>query len=180
MRSQTLVKTYAQGLINSAKDEKEFKVLCHNLQSFYDLFSLREGLKDALTSHFLSPGKKIEIAKEVLTIASFEEKVIRFILLLIENGRLAILPDILAFLPILWNEENGISTFEISSVLPLTEDQKKKLEEKLCDLEARPVSLNFKLDPSLIGGLSIRKGNIIYDISVRGSLERIREIISEE
>jgi F-type H+-transporting ATPase subunit delta len=180
MKSRDLEKRYTQGLINSAKDEREFLVLCRQLHSFNDLLSTQKELKKALASPFIPSAKKNEIAREILTRASFEDKALRFLLLLIENDRIALLPGILEFLPVLWNEEKGISTFEVSSVLPLTEDQKRKLEEKLHRLEDRPVSLTYRIDPSLIGGLSIRKGNIVFDVSISGSLEKLREIISGE
>ena len=104
----------------------------------------------------------------------------RFLLLLVENTRLMLLPEILECLPALWNEEQGIATFEVSSVIPLNANQKKRLEEKLSQLEKRPVALSYRLDPSLIGGLSIRKGNIVYDASIQGDLERIKQKIAEE
>jgi len=46
-------------------------------------------------------------------------------------------------------------------------------------LEKNPVSLNYKINPTLIGGLSTRKGNFVYDISIQGNLLRLKEIISE-
>ena len=52
---------------------------------------------------------------------------------------------------------------------------KKKLEL----LENKPVFLKYRSDPSLVGGLSIRKGNIVYDVSIRGNLGRLKENIIE-
>ena len=57
--------------------------------------------------------------------------------------------------------------------------QKKRLQEKLEHLENAPVALRYKNDPALIGGLSLRKGNIVYDVSLRGNLERLLEQITE-
>lgn len=179
MKSQVLIKRYTQGLNNSIKSEEEFLILSRQLLDFQNLLSTQKDLKKILASAFLPTSKKIEIAKEVLANVSLEAKASRFILLLVEKNRLELLPSILEFLPILWNEEKGISTFEVSSVVPLTDIQKRRLEEELESLEKNPVSLNYKINPSLIGGLSIRKGNIIYDVSIQGNLLRLKEIISE-
>ena len=78
-----------------------------------------------------------------------------------------------------FNEEQGIATFEVSSVVPLNAAQKNRLEEQLIRLENRPVRLMYKIAPSLIGGLSIRKGNIVYDASIQGDLERLKQKIAE-
>jgi F-type H+-transporting ATPase subunit delta len=67
----------------------------------------------------------------------------------------------------------------VSSVVPLNDTQKKRLEEKLLKLEKRPVSLSYIIDPSLVAGLSIREGNIVYDASLHGDLERLKQKISE-
>jgi len=179
MRSQVLVKRYAQGLISSAKDEKEFESLRRQLREFQHLFSAQKNLQDVLISPFLPSAKKTEIVAQILAEIHLEGKAGRFLLLLVENNRLPLLPDILDRLPELWNEEQGIATFIVSSVVPLNDTQKKRLEEKFLKLEKRPVSLSYIIDPSLVAGLLIRKGNIVYDASLHGDLERLKQKISE-
>ena len=180
MRSQTLIRRYSQGLISSAKNEKEFESLCAELSEFDDFLSSHPKLRKTLISPLLPASKKAEIAKLVLARSSVGDKAKRFLLLLVENNRLTLLPEIWELLPLLWNEEQGIVTFEVSSVIPLNSSQKKRLEEKLSLLEQRSVTLTYNIDPSLIGGLSIRKGNIVYDVSIQGDLEKLKQNIAEE
>lgn len=180
MRSQILIRRYAQGLINSAKSETEFQSLYGELREFEKFLSLHAKLADTLRSPFLPITKKMEIAERVMERTSLGKKAKRFMLLLVENNRLTILQELLETLPYIWNEEHGISTFQVSSVVPLNRVQKKRLEDKLAFLENQPVSLTYKIDPSLIGGLSIQRGNVIYDASIRGDLERLKQKIAEE
>lgn len=180
MKSQILLRRYAQGLINSAKDDGEFESLSSELGEFAKFLSIHAKLQDTLQSPFLPATKKTEIATQILERSSLGNKAKRFLLLLVENDRLMLLPKILENLPVLWNEEQGIVTFEVSSVIPLSPDQKGRLEERLSSLEQRPVMLTYILDRSLIGGLSIRKGNIVYDASIQGDLERLKQKIVEE
>jgi F-type H+-transporting ATPase subunit delta len=180
MRSQILIRRYAQGLISSAKNEVEFESLRGELGEFKNFISAQKKLQETLKSPFLPATKKTEIAAQILERSSIGNKARRFLLLLVENSRLALLPEILKLLPVLWNEEHGIATFEVNSVIPLTAVQKKRLEEKLAVLEKCPVMLTYKMDRSLIGGLSIRKGNIVYDASIQGDLERLKQKIAEE
>ncbi len=180
MRSQTLIRRYAQGLINSIEDNREFESLSKELSEFAHFLSSHAKLQDTLQSPFLPATKKTEIATQILGLSSVGNKAKRFLLLLVENDRLALLPEILENLPVLWNAEQGIVTFEVSSVIPLNADQKKRLEEKLSSFEQSPVLLTYKTDHSLIGGLSIRKGNIVYDVSIQGDLERLKQKIVEE
>jgi len=179
MRNQVLIKRYAQGLINSTKDEKEFMSLLRQICEFHDLLSTQKNLQDLLSSPFLPAAKKKEITAQILAKTSLAEKAKRFLLLLVDNHRLFLIQDILDQSPELWNDEHGIATFVVSSAVPLDETQKKRLEERLARLEKRNVSLSYKIEPSLIGGLSIRKKNIVYDVSIQGDLERLKQKISE-
>jgi F-type H+-transporting ATPase subunit delta len=121
--------------------------------------------------------KKVQIVEKVLERSSYGEKVLRYILLLVENGRIELLAEILESFPIMWNEQRGVHTFEVASVVPLTNSQKELLEKKLELLEKAPVILKYRIDPELIGGLWIRKGNIVYDVSIKGSLMKLKEQI---
>ena len=179
MKRQILIKRYTQGLINTIKNSKEFDLLHKNLEAFERLLAGHKKLGTLLKSSFLSQVKKRDITEEILKKLSLEEKACRFLILLVENNRLILLPDILKLLPLLWNERQGISSIEVSSVVPLSDSQKKKLKEKLEKMEKRPVSLEYKINLGLIGGLSIKNKNIIYDVSIKGSLDRLEEFIKE-
>ncbi len=179
MKNRILVKRYSQGLVNAIRDEEEFASIHKELCNFLGLLESQEKLKEALQSPFLAVKKKKDITAEVLSTLSYSPKTTRFISLCVAKDRLEFFPEILEFLPDLWNEEMGVSTFEVSSVVPLNEDQKEKLKAKLERLERKPVFLKYKSDPSLVGGLSVRRGNVVYDISIRGNLDRLKENIIE-
>jgi F-type H+-transporting ATPase subunit delta len=172
MKSQILVKRYTQGLVNSIKNETEFSALSQELSNFALLLRKHQKLKDTLYSPFLPTTK-------VLAKQSFGKKASRFILLLVENNRLELFPDIIESLPEVWNEQKGAYTFEVVSVVPLTDGQRKRLEKKLELLEKRPVILKYRIDPELVGGLWVRRENIVYDVSIKGNLMKLKEEISE-
>lgn len=179
MKSQILVKRYTKGLVNSIKDEKEFTAVSQELSDFALLLGKHQELKDTLHSPFLPAAKKTQIAEEVLAKQTLGEKASRFILLLVENNRIELFPEILEFLPEVWNEQKGTYTFEVASVVPLTDEQRKKLGKKLELLEKRPVELKYRIDPELVGGLWVRRGNMVYDVSIKGNLMKLKEEISE-
>lgn len=179
MKSKTLVRRYTRGLVNSIVDEKEFKEIHKQLLGFYDFLSKQKELEHILTKSLLPPARKRAIGEEVLNRPSLHPKTSRFLLLLISNNRLELLSGIFESLPGMWNEEQGISSFEVSSVVPLSDSQMEALRLKLERMEKRPVSLDYKINPELIGGVSIRQGNIVYDASLRGALVKLKEKITE-
>lgn len=179
MRNQILIKRYTQGLVNSIKDETEFSTLSRDLSDFQRHLHEQKELRNVLISPFLSATKRVKIADEFLSKTSYRGKTKRFIRLLVENSRLELLSEIMDCLPEAWNEEKGIDTYEVASVVPLSKSQRKRLAEKLEALEKKPVVLKFRIDPELLGGLWIKRRNIVYDISLKGYLTKLKEKISE-
>jgi len=179
MKTKILIKRYTRGLVETIKGEEEFSVLERELSDVTSLLFGHKKLLKVLFSPFLASNKKIHIIKDILSKKKLSKKTLRFIIILVENNRLELLPDIIELLPLFWNERRGVFTYEVASVVPLDATQKKELEKELESLEKRPVILNFKIDPELIGGLSIKKGNIVYDISLRGDLSKMKEKIIE-
>jgi len=179
MKTQIVVKRYAQGLVGSIKDDREFSRILKELEYFNELVTCRNDLRDALLKPFIPPSKAKKITEELLKKLKAGQKTIRFLLLLIENERFALLDEILTILPEAWNEKRGILTLEVSTVIPLNKNQEKRLKAKLEKIENKPVSLKYKIDKNLMGGLSIRKENTFLDISVKGDLMELGEKIKE-
>jgi F-type H+-transporting ATPase subunit delta len=166
-------------LVNALQDENEFAAVGRELARFSTLLSTRQDLTVVLASPFIAAKKKNRIIKDILAVSSFAEKTTRFICLLLDHNRLHLLGDILRAFPVFWNERKGVSTFEVSSVVSLTEIQKEKLKVQLERVEKRPVSLHYKIEPGLVAGISLKKGNVVYDASIRGHLFKLKEKISE-
>lgn len=179
MKTLLLVKKYTLGLVNALKDEEEFSVVSQELRQFASLLATHPELSRALSHPYIPAARKALLINEILTRAGASGKTTRFLLLLLEHGRLGLLSEILQTLPVYWHEKKGVTTYEVSSVVYLSEGQKDRLKRELEHLEKRPVFLQFKIDPDLVAGLSLRKGNVIYDASLRGHLRKLRERICE-
>jgi F-type H+-transporting ATPase subunit delta len=179
MKNQTLVKRYTEGLAAALSSPAEYKAVGRELGEFEALLNGHEGLNHALLRPFLNAAKKVRIMGTILDAQAGQVKTKRFLLLLLRHGRMELLPEILAALPVVWRERQGIQSFEVSSVVPLRSEQKARLEAELAGIEKRPVSCTYALDPALLGGLSVRRGNFVYDVSLKGQLDRLKNKISE-
>jgi F-type H+-transporting ATPase subunit delta len=179
MRSELLVKRYTDGLAAALPGESEYRTVFGEIEEFQGILQGYERLRVLLLRPFVSSTKKAGIVEEILQRQKYGDKTRRFLLLLIEHRRLGLLPEIIRTLPPRWKELHGIQTFEVLSVVPLADGQKKRLEEELSRLEKGPVSCSYAQNPEIIGGLFIRKGNRVYDASVKGGIERLKEIIGE-
>jgi F-type H+-transporting ATPase subunit delta len=96
-----------------------------------------------------------------------------FIRTLADNHRLECLPEIAARFEALKAEAEGTIDVEVTSAKPLTDTQQRALGTALERRLKRTVRLRCTLDPTLIGGASVRAGDLVIDGSVRSRLERI-------
>jgi F-type H+-transporting ATPase subunit delta len=62
----------------------------------------------------------------------------------------------------------------VSAAAPLTEAQEERLAARLAEIYGRAVSLKVEVDPSLLGGVTVRVGDDLYDGSVARRLEQAR------
>lgn len=93
--------------------------------------------------------------------------------LLLENGRLALLPVIAEQFEKLKAEQSGELEAEISSAFPLTEAQTGEMVGLLEKRFGRKVLAQVKVDPELIGGVKINAGDVVIDASVIGQLQNM-------
>ena len=68
----------------------------------------------------------------------------------------------------------------MTSARPLSESESRELVAQVEHVTGKQVSAEYKIDPSLIGGAAVRVGSTVYDGSVRGQFEKLREQLSGE
>jgi F-type H+-transporting ATPase subunit delta len=90
--------------------------------------------------------------------------------LLVENKRLALLPEIISLFEALKSEQEGELSAHITSAFALTADQISGLVAKLQTKFGRKITATQSVDSELIGGVVIQVGDEVMDASVRGGL----------
>ena len=103
------------------------------------------------------------------------EQVLKLVALLVARGRIDRLATVTAEFRRLLNEQRGVVEAVATAASPLTNDETAALSRKVARMTGRTVDLRVDVDESLIGGLTVRVGDTLYDASVRGRLERLRE-----
>jgi len=93
-----------------------------------------------------------------------------FVRLLIENGRLDLLPEIRDLYEELKNEREGVVDAVITTAYPLDSRQLAALVSELEIRSRRKVKAQVKVDAGLIGGVRMQVGDEVIDGSVRGRL----------
>jgi len=180
MKNLALVRKYADGLAGALKDDGEYASVASEVRAFLDLLLSHNDLKRALVSPFVNARRREAILKEILSRTGTGPKASRFLALLQQHKRMELLPDIVEGLPEAWSGKHGVVTYEVASAVPLTQVQQDRLARSLEASEGKPVRLVFKADPGLVGGLTVRKGHIVFDASVEGELSALKERLGHE
>jgi F-type H+-transporting ATPase subunit delta len=109
--------------------------------------------------------------------AGIEKHVRNLVAVLIDHRRTHFLARITEQLEKELDARLGFAEAEVSSARELGDPEKRVLEAQIAKVTGKKVRAHFGLDPSLLGGAVVRIGSTIYDGSVKGQLEKIREAI---
>ena len=97
---------------------------------------------------------------------------------LIDHRRIHFLESIIQQLGKELDARLGFAEAEITSARPLGDAEKREFEAQVGKLTRKKVRASYGQDASLLGGAVVRLGSTIYDGSVKGQLERLKEAIS--
>jgi len=102
------------------------------------------------------------------------------IAVLIDHRRLPFLPRIVEQLEKELDARLGFTQAQIASARELADAEKRTLEAQIAKTTGKKVRASYGLDASLLGGAVVRIGSTIYDGSVKGQLEKMKEAISSQ
>ena len=142
-----------------------------------DLQRLRDALGDeqlrTLTEHPATPyADKERVIRRVAGDVSPEA--LNLVLLMVRRGRPRAIPRMVEHFANLLRRERGVSLAEVRTALPLDDTQRDAVMDRLHQLTGDEIEINEVVDESLIGGITVRIGDRLYDASVRSRLERLR------
>ena len=101
-----------------------------------------------------------------------------FIAVLIDHRRVAALPEIARQFELDLNERLGMADAEVTSARELSAAEKKALEARVGELTGKKVRARYETDAKVLGGAVVKVGSTIYDGSIRGQLEKLKQELS--
>lgn len=128
-----------------------------------------------LLSPAVAPSKKRAVVGRLATPLGLATVVRNFLFVLIDHRRVGILSQIREAVEDIVDERMGLVRADVASAGELTAAQQVMLESELSRRTGKRVRLEFRVDPSLVGGVVARIGSTVYDGSVRGALNTLRK-----
>lgn len=168
---------YAQALYESAQSESDMNEIMHDVEVLKNV-GLSE-MKEA--SCFLSPIVELKVKYQIIEAVSDKMKLnklsLNFLKTLIENGKFKYLDQILNDFVKIYNKKHNISEITVETVRELDQKQDNLLKEKLTKLFKQEVKINYVLNQKILGGLVIKNGTTLIDMSLKNQLKKIEQLM---
>ena len=167
----TIARPYAQAAFSLAETQG-------NLKKWSDMLQLAAAVASDDAMKVLIGNPSIESDKLIETFIGIcgdglDQYGQNFVRLLVENKRLAFMPEIADLYEEKRAEAESTVEAEVTSAIPLSEAQQTQLVAALKKRLGREVTLVTKTDENIIGGAVVRAGDLVIDASVTGQLEKL-------
>ncbi len=186
MDNNTVARPYAQAIFEIAQDKGMLDEFSASLATARDMLSDNQ-LADFLATPSLTDEKRLEFLSGLFAKAVGDNTVFaggskqgtNFLKLLLENDRVSVLPAIAdQFDTLKANIENKVDVL-VTSATTLSDKQVIEISSALSSRLGRDVSIETKVDESLIGGAVITAGDVVIDGSTRSRLEGLASALTK-
>ena len=175
MTSLIVAKRYARALLDIGREDGKFEQYGQELGEVAALFDQAPELESVLANPaFVFEGRR-NLLNALLDKAGLSPIVNNFFRLLMDRGRIGAAKDIHTVYQRLIDEVKGITRAEVSSAAALNPAEVERLAATLAKVAGREVKLEVSEDPSLIGGVVARIGDLVLDGSVKTQLASLKE-----
>jgi F-type H+-transporting ATPase subunit delta len=172
----SVVGTYARAFADVVADSKlDPARMLWELQSMVALFAESDQLRRVMENPSIPGDQKRGVLDAVIQKLGLSRPVRNFIAVITDHRRLPLFGEIAKQVEHELNERMGFAEAQVSSARSLTDAEKQLLEAEIAKLTGKKVRARYQQDTSLLGGAVVQVGSTIYDGSVNGQLERIRE-----
>jgi F-type H+-transporting ATPase subunit delta len=170
----TIARPYAEALDQSVKGEQAL-ALIPQLQALAAVAG-HPDMQQLADNPKIQPQQVIDVLTGVAK-APLDAKVANLLRTVVDNGRLAALPEIAAQFNALVKSRSGTSDATIESAFPIDAGQLPQVMAALEKRFGRKLNANVVIDPALIGGIRVVVGDEVLDTSVRARLEKMRSAL---
>lgn len=172
---------YARALIECIEDDRELDQTTNELTTILNVISENPNLLHISENKSVHSGDKVKIFNAITEKLSVSKLVARFILILVKKGRLGLINRIVKDFHIFVDERFGRITAYVKTPVPLTDKQISDLKGFYCEkLNKKDMNIKEEIDTNMLGGMTVKIGNITYDGTVETKLLKLKEFLLKE
>jgi F-type H+-transporting ATPase subunit delta len=168
-------KRYAKALMSLGKEDGNYAEYGRQLDDFGALFATSGELISVLTNPQFNLDDRRRVLAAVLDKLDLKGIVRNFLNLMLDKGRIGLVPEVLTVYQGLTDGLAGLKRAEVTSAAPLADDEVARIKDVLTGVVGGRVEVDVQVDQSLIGGLVARIGDMVFDGSVKTQLLGLKE-----
>ena len=178
MRHTILARRYAKALFSLGKEQgktEEYSGLLGAIAALYD--ESTGGIGDALTNALYPLEARQKMMAGIAEKVEADAIMTSFLNLLVEKKRANILPDVAHEMQVMVDQDQNISHGSVISAVELDGDLQEKIQATLEQITGNKVILRTEVDPTIIGGIIAKVGDLVLDGSIKTQLNGLKESI---
>lgn len=176
--SVVIARRYARAFFDLAVREKATAPFCAELDHFHKATKVCADLVSVLSEDELPFSRRERLVDAVASHLQLSPLTRNFLKVLVQKRRIRSIGAIVEVYHQLLADLEGVVTAEVTTTVPVMDAAlSHDIEQALSKLTKRSVVVDTHTNPSLIGGLVVRVGDVVYDGSVTTELKRMREYL---
>ena len=173
--TNTYARAFAEAVFDAHHDPDK---TLHEVQAVAELVAGSKELREVWETPSITAEQKRGVLDAIVAREGISQTVRNFVAVLIDHGRTNFLGPIVKQFEQELNQRLGFTEAEIASAHELNQADRHTLEVQMQKLTGNKVRARYSRDESLLGGAVVKIGSTIYDGSVKGQLERIKQALS--
>jgi len=165
---------YTTALYEVAEEKGILPETAKDVEMMLNMITSNKDLELFFHSPIVSKSKKLSLIKEIFS-DSVSQLTMDFMKLLITRRREFLLKGIFQDFINLKKEKDGIVDVEVKTSVPLSDEEKLKMKQKIDSFTKLKSNLSYQIDSSIIGGFVAKINDTILDASIKRQLERLKE-----
>ena len=160
---------YSKAIFDIAEEKNQVKEIYELLNSAMVLYRTDKEFKNFIRNPLINNEEKKLVLNEIFGKDNRDN--LNILLYILDKGRINCIKYIVAEYLKIYYRKNRILDVRATFTKELTEEQKKKLIDKLSQKTGKEINLEIKIDKNILGGGIIRIGDKIIDGSIRRELD---------
>ncbi len=173
--TNTYARAFAEAVFSGHHDPEK---TLQEAQAIAELVAGSKELREVWETPSITAEQKRAVLDAIVAREGISQTVRNFVAVLIDHGRTNFLGPIVKQFEQELNERLGFTEAEITSARELSPSDRQALEVQMEKLTGEKVRARYSRDESILGGAVVRIGSTIYDGSVNGQLERMKQALS--
>ncbi len=171
-------RTYSEALFEVALEEGKMDLFLDELSFVTETFKVHPEFFELFKTPLVRVDEKKKVIEEVFS-GRLSKELNNFLKIIIDKRRGSFIQQIKEEYESIVNKHKGIVKAVAITAVPLSDEEKTKLKDKLSTLTGKVVKLANKTDKDVIGGVLVKIGDKVIDGTIKGKLEEMTESLSQ-